>query len=53
MVIPIAQRRLIKLAHGIVTVDVTSDGRFTPGFGLGVDTSGELPKFDKVVDPRI
>ena len=29
------------------------EGRLTLGFGLGVDTSGELSKFDEVVDPRI
>ena len=30
-----------------------SKGRLTLGFGLGVDTSGELSKFDEVVDPRL
>ncbi len=49
MITPIAQRRLIKLAREIVTVDVMSKGRLTLGFGLGVDTSGELSKFDEVV----
>jgi alkanesulfonate monooxygenase SsuD/methylene tetrahydromethanopterin reductase-like flavin-dependent oxidoreductase (luciferase family) len=44
---------LIKLAREIVTVDVMSEGRLTLGFGLGVDTSGELSKFDEVVDPRV
>ena len=53
MITPIARRRLIKLAREIVSVDVMSKGRLTLGFGLGVDTSGELSKFDEVVDPRI
>ena len=53
MITPIAQLRLIKLARRIVTVDLMSKGHLTLGFGLGLDTSGELSKFDKVVDPLI
>lgn len=53
MITPIARRRLIKLAREIVTVEVMSKGRLTLGSGLGVDTSGELSKFDEVVDPRL
>jgi len=44
---------LIKLARKIVTVDVITKDRLTLGFGLGVDTSGELSKFDEGVDPRV
>jgi len=47
------RRRLIKLAREIVPIDVMSKGRLTLGFGLGVDTSGELSKFDEVIDPRV
>lgn len=53
MITPIAHRRMIKLAREIVTVDVISKDRLTLGFGFGVDTSGELSKFDEGFDPRV
>lgn len=48
-----ATERLIKLARKVVTVDVITKDCLTLGFGLGVDTSGELSKFDEGVDPRV
>lgn len=52
MVTPVVRRRPQKLAREAVTVDHLSGGRLTVGLGLGVDTSGELSKFDEVVDAK-
>ena len=52
MVTPIPRRRPIKLAREVLTVDLLSQGRLTVGVGSGVDTGGELTRFDEVVDPR-
>ena len=51
MITPITRRRPIKLARETMSLDHLSDGRFILGLGLGVDHSGELSKFDEVVDP--
>lgn len=53
MVTPITRRRPIKLAREVVSVDLLSQGRLTLGMGLGVDSGGELSRFDEIVDPRI
>jgi alkanesulfonate monooxygenase SsuD/methylene tetrahydromethanopterin reductase-like flavin-dependent oxidoreductase (luciferase family) len=52
MVTPIPRRRPIKLAREAITVDLLSDGRLTIGVGSGVDTGGELSRFNETVDPR-
>jgi alkanesulfonate monooxygenase SsuD/methylene tetrahydromethanopterin reductase-like flavin-dependent oxidoreductase (luciferase family) len=52
LVTPITRRRPIKLAREIVSLDLLSRGRLTMGFGLGVDTGGELGRFGEIVDPR-
>jgi alkanesulfonate monooxygenase SsuD/methylene tetrahydromethanopterin reductase-like flavin-dependent oxidoreductase (luciferase family) len=52
LVVPITRRRPIKLAREIVTLDLLSRGRLTMGFGLGVDTGGELSRFGEIVDPK-
>lgn len=52
LVTPITRRRPIKLAREITTLDHLSRGRLTMGFGLGVDTGGELSRFDEVADPK-
>ncbi len=52
LVTPATRRRPIKLARETLSIDLLSKGRLTLGLGLGVDTSGELSKFDEVVDPR-
>jgi alkanesulfonate monooxygenase SsuD/methylene tetrahydromethanopterin reductase-like flavin-dependent oxidoreductase (luciferase family) len=52
LVTPITRRRPIKLAREIVTLDLLSAGRLTMGFGLGVDTGGELSRFNEIVDPK-
>jgi alkanesulfonate monooxygenase SsuD/methylene tetrahydromethanopterin reductase-like flavin-dependent oxidoreductase (luciferase family) len=51
LVTPITRRRPIKLAREIVTLDHLSGGRLTMGFGLGVDSGGELSRFGEAVDP--
>jgi Luciferase-like monooxygenase len=53
LVTPLTRRRPIKLAHEIVTLDHLSRGRLTMGFGLGVDTGGELTRFGEEADQRI
>ena len=53
MVTPVPRRRPIKLAREILTVDLMSDGRLTIGVGSGVDTGGELSRFDEIVDGRV
>jgi alkanesulfonate monooxygenase SsuD/methylene tetrahydromethanopterin reductase-like flavin-dependent oxidoreductase (luciferase family) len=53
LVTPITRRHPIKLAREIVTLDHLSRGRLTMGFGLGVDTGGELSRFGDEADPRI
>lgn len=52
LVTPITRRRPIKLAREITTLDHLSRGRLTMGFGLGVDTGGELSRFNEVIDPK-
>jgi alkanesulfonate monooxygenase SsuD/methylene tetrahydromethanopterin reductase-like flavin-dependent oxidoreductase (luciferase family) len=52
MVTPVPRRRPIKLAREAITVDLISDGRLTIGVGSGVDTGGELSRFDEIVDAR-
>ncbi|MEZ5166000.1 MAG: LLM class flavin-dependent oxidoreductase [Acidimicrobiales bacterium] len=52
MVTPVPRRRPIKLAREALTVDLLSDGRLTIGVGSGVDTGGELSRFDEIVDAR-
>jgi alkanesulfonate monooxygenase SsuD/methylene tetrahydromethanopterin reductase-like flavin-dependent oxidoreductase (luciferase family) len=53
LVTPLTRRRPIKVAREIATLDLLSQGRLTVGFGLGVDTGGELSRFGEEVDPRI
>ena len=53
LVTPLTRRRPIKLAREIVTLDHLSLGRLTMGFGLGVDTGGELTRFGEEADQRI
>jgi alkanesulfonate monooxygenase SsuD/methylene tetrahydromethanopterin reductase-like flavin-dependent oxidoreductase (luciferase family) len=53
LVTPPTRRRPIKLAREICTLDHLSRGRLTMGFGLGVDSGGELSKFGEETDPRI
>jgi alkanesulfonate monooxygenase SsuD/methylene tetrahydromethanopterin reductase-like flavin-dependent oxidoreductase (luciferase family) len=50
MVVPLARRRPQKVARESVALDRLSGGRLTMGIGLGVDTDGELRRFDEVVD---
>lgn len=52
LVTPVTRRRPIKLAREILTVDLLSQGRLTVGLGLGVDSGGELSRFDEIVDAR-
>ena len=52
MVTPVPRRRPIKLAREILTVDLLSRGRLTLGVGSGVDTGGELSRFDEIIDAR-
>ncbi len=52
MVTPVARRRPIKLAREVLTVDLLSQGRLTLGMGLGVDSGGELSRFDEITDAR-
>jgi alkanesulfonate monooxygenase SsuD/methylene tetrahydromethanopterin reductase-like flavin-dependent oxidoreductase (luciferase family) len=51
MVTPASRRRVSTLVRQGTTVDHLSGGRLTVGLGLGVDTGGELSRFDEVVDP--
>jgi alkanesulfonate monooxygenase SsuD/methylene tetrahydromethanopterin reductase-like flavin-dependent oxidoreductase (luciferase family) len=53
MVTPIARRRPLKLAREIATLDLVCAGRLTMGFGLGVDSGGELTRTNEELDPRI
>ncbi len=53
LVTPLTRRRPIKLAREICTLDHLSRGRLTMGFGLGVDSGGELSKFGEEVDPKV
>jgi len=50
MVTPLARRRPQKVARETVTLDRLSAGRLTFGVGLGVDTGGELGRFDEETD---
>jgi alkanesulfonate monooxygenase SsuD/methylene tetrahydromethanopterin reductase-like flavin-dependent oxidoreductase (luciferase family) len=52
MVTPIVRRRPIKLAREVMTLDLLSQGRVTLGLGLGVDSGGELSRFDEIVEAR-
>lgn len=52
LVTPITRRRPIKLAREITSIDHLSNGRLTMGFGLGVDTGGELSRFGEITDAR-
>jgi alkanesulfonate monooxygenase SsuD/methylene tetrahydromethanopterin reductase-like flavin-dependent oxidoreductase (luciferase family) len=52
LVTPITRRRPIKLAREITSIDHLSNGRLTMGFGLGVDTGGELSRFGEIADPK-
>ena len=52
MVTPLVRRRPIKLAREVVTLDLLSQGRVTLGLGLGVDSGGELSRFDEIVEAR-
>lgn len=51
MVTPASRRRIATLVRQGTTVDHLSNGRLTVGLGLGVDTGGELTRFDEVVHP--
>jgi alkanesulfonate monooxygenase SsuD/methylene tetrahydromethanopterin reductase-like flavin-dependent oxidoreductase (luciferase family) len=53
MTTPLVRRRPQKLARETVTLDHLSRGRLTMGFGLGVDTGGELSLFGEVTDAKI
>ncbi len=53
MVTPIARRRPLKLAREIATLDLVANGRLTMGFGLGVDSGGELTRTDEELDPKV
>ena len=53
MVTPPTRRRPQKLAREVATLDRFSNGRVVLGLGLGVDSGGELSRFDEVVDPRV
>lgn len=52
LVTPITRRRPMKLAREMQTIDLLSQGRLTMGLGLGVDSGGELSRFDEIVDAR-
>jgi alkanesulfonate monooxygenase SsuD/methylene tetrahydromethanopterin reductase-like flavin-dependent oxidoreductase (luciferase family) len=52
MVTPLARRRPQRVARETVTLDHLSGGRLTLGIGLGVNTGGELERFDEEVDDR-
>jgi alkanesulfonate monooxygenase SsuD/methylene tetrahydromethanopterin reductase-like flavin-dependent oxidoreductase (luciferase family) len=52
MVTPLVRRRPHKLARETVTLDRLSQGRLTMGFGLGVDTGGELSLFGEITDDK-
>lgn len=51
MVTPLTRRRPIDVARQALTLDHLSNGRFTMGVGLGVDTKRELSGFGEIVDP--
>ena len=53
MVTPINRRRPAKLARETVALDRLSGGRFTLGLGLGVDSGGELSRFNELTDPVV
>ncbi len=53
LVTPATRRRPIKLAREIVTLDLLSQGRLTVGFGLGVDTDGELTRLGELTDAAV
>jgi alkanesulfonate monooxygenase SsuD/methylene tetrahydromethanopterin reductase-like flavin-dependent oxidoreductase (luciferase family) len=53
MVTPINRRRPQKLAREIITLDLLSQGRLTCGFGVGVDSGGELSKFGEETDAKL
>lgn len=53
MVTPVNRRRPQKLAREITSLDLLSGGRLTCGFGVGVDSGGELSRFGEETDPKI
>ena len=53
LVTPITRRRPWKLARETVALDRLSDGRLIVGLGLGVDSGGELSRFDEIIDPVV
>jgi len=52
MVTPMVRRRPIKLAREVLTLDLLTQGRVTLGLGLGVDSGGDLSRFDEIVEAR-
>ncbi|RMH77443.1 MAG: LLM class flavin-dependent oxidoreductase [Actinomyces sp.] len=52
LVTPLVRRRPITVVRQALALDLLSSGRLVLGFGLGVDTGGELSRFGEITDPR-
>ncbi len=53
LVTPLVRRRPITVVRQALALDLLSGGRLVLGFGLGVDTGGELSRFGEVTDPVV
>lgn len=51
LVTPLVRRRPITVVRQALALDHLSGGRLVCGFGLGVDTGGELSRFGEPTDP--